>query len=134
MIRINFQPYTTPQLERIVQARLQSAKDGLESEDSRENVIAPDGIKFAAMKVSSISGDARRVLDICRRAVEQVQPHKRAATTNDVKEVIKVMQNSPTAAYLRDCSLHERIMLAALIRVIKQQGVDEVRWGDVSAF
>ena len=28
MIRINFQPYTTPQLERIVQARLQSAKDG----------------------------------------------------------------------------------------------------------
>ncbi|KAF7965963.1 hypothetical protein HWV62_40726 [Athelia sp. TMB] len=130
MIRINFQPYTTPQLERIVQARLQSAKDGLDGE-GQPNVIAPDGIKFAAMKVSSISGDARRVLDICRRAVEQVQPHKRVATTNDVKEVIKLMQNSPTAAYLRDCSLHERIMLAALIRVIKQQGVDEVRWGDV---
>ncbi|KZP17716.1 P-loop containing nucleoside triphosphate hydrolase protein [Athelia psychrophila] len=131
MIRINFQPYTTPQLERIVHARLQSAKDGLEGEDRQRTVIAPDGIKFAAMKVSSISGDARRVLDICRRAVEQVQPGKRAATTNDVKEVIKVMQNSPTAAYLRDCSLHERIMLAALIRVIKQQGVEEVRWGDV---
>jgi hypothetical protein len=68
MIRINFQPYTTPQLEKIVQTRLQSAKEGLGSKDKEQNVIAPDGIKFAAMKVSSISGDARRVLDICRFA------------------------------------------------------------------
>jgi Cdc6-like AAA superfamily ATPase len=66
MIRINFQPYTTPQLEKIVQTRLQSAKEGLQGKDKELNVIAPDGIKFAAMKVSSISGDARRVLDICR--------------------------------------------------------------------
>lgn len=64
MTRINFQPYSTPQLEKIVQARLQTAKAGL-PQDSPD-VIAPDGIKFAAMKVSSISGDARRVLDICR--------------------------------------------------------------------
>lgn len=66
MTRINFQPYTTPQLEKIVHTRLQSAKEGLEGKDRDQIVIAPDGIKFAAMKVSSISGDARRVLDICR--------------------------------------------------------------------
>ena len=64
MVRINFQPYTTPQLEQIVRSRLASAKAGLA--ENAPNVIAPDGIKFAAMKVSSISGDARRVLDICR--------------------------------------------------------------------
>lgn len=64
MIRINFQPYTTPQLEQIVRSRLTSAKAGLP--ENTPDVIAPDGIKFAAMKVSSISGDARRVLDICR--------------------------------------------------------------------
>lgn len=50
---------------------------------------------------------------------------------DDVKEVIKVMQNSPTAAYLRECSLHERMMLAALLKVIRREGVEEVRWGDV---
>lgn len=65
MIRINFQPYSTPQLERIVHARLQSANEDLKDNQIQE-VIAPDAIKFAAMKVSSISGDARRVLDICR--------------------------------------------------------------------
>lgn len=59
---------------------------------------------------------------------------KRTAVTIDVKEVIKVMQNSPTAAYLRECSLHERIMLAALLRVIKREGVEEVKWGDVCPF
>ncbi len=29
-------------------------------------VLSKDTVKVAAMKVSSISGDARRVLDICR--------------------------------------------------------------------
>jgi origin recognition complex subunit 1 len=70
MIRINFQPYTTPQLEKIVHARLASARDSLQDSTDKgkkaQDVIALDGVKFAAMKVSSISGDARRVLDICR--------------------------------------------------------------------
>ncbi len=69
MVRINFQPYSTPQLEQIVKSRLLSAKEGV-SEGSAPDVIAPDGIKFAAMKVSSISGDARRVLDICRYVLQ----------------------------------------------------------------
>jgi hypothetical protein len=64
--------------------------------------------------------------------VELVQPRRRTAKTEDVKEVIKVMQNSPTAAYLRECSVHERMMLAALIKVIKREGVEEVKWGDVN--
>jgi origin recognition complex subunit 1 len=152
MIRINFQPYTTLQLEKIVQARLLSAKEGLKNEQVQD-VIAPDGIKFAAMKVSSISGDARRVLDICRhvsipfgfhtssrltlpckrrRTVELVLPRRRTARTEDVKEVIKVMQNSPTAAYLRECSFHERMMLASLIKCIKREGVEEIKLGEVS--
>jgi len=67
MIRINFQPYTREQLEKIVEARLASAKEGLELEEgSSKLIIAPDAIKFASMTVSRITGDARRVLDICR--------------------------------------------------------------------
>ncbi|OJA08263.1 hypothetical protein AZE42_02066, partial [Rhizopogon vesiculosus] len=128
MIRINFQPYTTQQLGEIVHARLRDAKEGLEEQT---DVIHADGIKFAAMKVSSISGDARRALDICRRAVELVHPKGRAARTEDVKEVIKVLQNSPTAAYLRDCTLHERIMLASLLKCMKRDGVEEIKWGEI---
>lgn len=67
MVRINFQPYGTPELETIVKTRLESAKEGLKGKVP--DVIAADGIKFAAMKVASISGDARRVLEICRFAL-----------------------------------------------------------------
>lgn len=51
----------------------------------------------------------------------------------DVKEVIKVMQNSPTAAYLRECSFHERMMLASLVKCVKREGVEQIKWGDVSS-
>ncbi|KAF9463967.1 P-loop containing nucleoside triphosphate hydrolase protein [Collybia nuda] len=129
MIRINFQPYTTQQLEKIVQARLASTKS--DNKDTTPEVIALDAIKFAAMKVSSISGDARRVLDICRRTVEMVQHSRKTARMADVKEVIQLMQNSPTAAYLRDCSFHERLMLASLVKCIKREGVEEIKWGEV---
>jgi origin recognition complex subunit 1 len=75
MVRINFQPYNTLQLETIVRSRLTSAKESLEDEgENSRDVIAPDAIKFAAMKVASISGDARRVLDICRCVFRAILP------------------------------------------------------------
>lgn len=122
MVRINFQPYTTAQLEQIVHARLGGSNE----------VLSKDAVKFAAMKVSSISGDARRVLDICRRTVELVQPSRRVARTDDVKDVIRNLQNSPTTGFLRSLSLHERILLAALLKCVRRTGVCEIPWADVS--
>lgn len=78
MTRINYQPYDKAQLVQIVNARLQVAKEGFVGSGDKDGegdgergsafpeVIAPDAIVFAAAKVASISGDARRVLDICR--------------------------------------------------------------------
>ena len=67
MVRINFQPYSREQLEKIVEARLASAKEEMDEDKMPSQVvIAPDAIKLAAMTVSRITGDARRVLDICR--------------------------------------------------------------------
>lgn len=54
------------------------------------------------------------------------------AKMSDVTEVISVMQNSPTAAYLRECSFHERVMLASLIKCVRREGVEEIKIGDVS--
>ncbi|KIJ60349.1 hypothetical protein HYDPIDRAFT_117246 [Hydnomerulius pinastri MD-312] len=142
MTRINFQPYTTPQLEKIVHARLHSSSCTLPP-TLQHAVLTPDAIKFASMKVSSISGDARRVLDICRRAVELVclerktiergegQRRIRTAGMEDVREVIRVMQNSPTAAFLRELGVHERIMLASLVKCVKREGVEEIKWGEI---
>ncbi|KAK7033124.1 origin recognition complex subunit 1 [Favolaschia claudopus] len=129
MTRINFQPYTANQLQSIVEARIASAREG--QPDDTPKVLEPDAIKLTSKKVSSISGDARRILDICRRAVELVHPERRMALIRDVNEVTKQMQNSPIAAYLRDCSFHERMVLVSLIKCIKREGVEEIKWGDV---
>src|SRR4051812_6525936 len=49
---------------KIIQSRLEGVPD---------NIVQPDAIQYAARKVAAVSGDARRALDICRRAVELVE-------------------------------------------------------------
>ena len=59
LTRLTFAPYTHQQLQEIVTSRL----EGLE-------VFDKDALQLVARKVASLSGDARRALDICRRATE----------------------------------------------------------------
>ncbi|KAI9727507.1 MAG: Origin recognition complex, subunit 1 [Chrysothrix sp. TS-e1954] len=66
LTRITFQGYTHGQLMTIIQSRLES----VQGRAGATVVVESDAIQFAARKVAQVSGDARRVLDMCRRAVE----------------------------------------------------------------
>lgn len=70
-------------------------------------------------------------LPLLRRAVELVKEAKGTVKAPHIKEVVQVMQNTPTAAYLRDLSFHERLMLTSLVKCMKRDGVNEISWGDV---
>lgn len=59
LTRMTFQPYTFQQLKMIVLTRL----NGIDGFDH-------DGVELISRKVAALSGDARRALDICRRAAE----------------------------------------------------------------
>ncbi|PWY81980.1 P-loop containing nucleoside triphosphate hydrolase protein [Aspergillus heteromorphus CBS 117.55] len=59
--RITFPGYTHTDLMEIITTRLANVPG---------NIVDPDAIQFASRKVAAVSGDARRALDICRRAVE----------------------------------------------------------------
>ncbi|KAK4188006.1 putative origin recognition complex subunit 1 [Podospora australis] len=61
LTRITFPGYNHEQLMRIVQSRLEHVPG---------DIVDADAVQFAARKVAAVSGDARRALDICRRAVE----------------------------------------------------------------
>jgi Cdc6-like AAA superfamily ATPase len=103
LTRINFQPYKYDQLYQIVQSRL----EGIDA-------FAKEAVEFAARKVSAVSGDARRALDICRRAVEIVETRSNMGahvTIAIVDEAIKEMFTSPSVAFIRSCSLHQKIFL-----------------------
>ncbi|KAG9002074.1 Origin recognition complex, subunit 1 [Tulasnella sp. JGI-2019a] len=133
MEKIQFHPYERDQLVEIVNSRLEASRQGLQMD---HNVIHEDAVRFASARVAAVNGDARRVLDIARRAVETVHDPvgktSRVVKMPEITAVIKAMQNSPTSAYLKDCSFVERIILAALMKCVKREGVNEVKWGDIT--
>jgi len=70
LTRILFPGYTHEQLQEIIRSRLATVPD---------DIVDPDAIQFASRKVAAVSGDARRALDICRRAVEIAEVESLAA-------------------------------------------------------
>ena len=78
--RITFKGYTHAQLIQIIESRLANVPGG---------VVHPDAIQFASRKVAAVSGDARRCLDICRRAVEIAEAESAA------KDGVEDKENAP---------------------------------------
>jgi len=62
---LHYPPYTKQQIISILTARLQEG-----GETGAHPVITPRAIAFLAGKISSLSGDIRKALDVCRRALE----------------------------------------------------------------
>ncbi|XP_067397359.1 cell division control protein 6 homolog isoform X2 [Emydura macquarii macquarii] len=69
---LNFPPYTKEQITSILQERLRQV--------SGSEVLDSAAVQFCARKVSAVSGDARKALDVCRRAIEIVELDLRSQT------------------------------------------------------
>ncbi|XP_018012664.1 origin recognition complex subunit 1 [Hyalella azteca] len=124
LTRTTFHPYTHHQLQEIVQSRLA----GIACFES-------DAIQLVARKVAAVSGDARRALDICRRAAEI------AETLIDVSQDTKTppgvvgfkhvnlalaeMFTSPKIMAIRECSAVEQQLLAAAVAENQRSGLEE---------
>lgn len=74
LTRITFPGYKHTDLMEIITTRLSNVPG---------NIVEPDAIQFASRKVAAVSGDARRALDICRRAVEIAEQAYEAATAQE---------------------------------------------------
>ncbi|KAL9068597.1 MAG: hypothetical protein Q9157_006457 [Trypethelium eluteriae] len=84
--RITFPGYTHTQLINIIESRLANVPGS--------TIVHPDAIQFASRKVAAVSGDARRALDICRRAVELAESDGAASTDKHLQEI--PMPNTPS--------------------------------------
>ncbi|XP_059236974.1 cell division control protein 6 homolog isoform X2 [Mustela nigripes] len=69
---LNFPPYTKNQIATILQDRLDLV--------SGVQVLDNAAIQFCARKVSALSGDVRKALDVCRRAIEIVESDVKSQT------------------------------------------------------
>ncbi|KAI7833237.1 P-loop containing nucleoside triphosphate hydrolase protein [Kickxella alabastrina] len=136
LTRINFQPYTHLQLMTIVMSRLEGCL-----------AFGSDAVELCARKISAVSGDARRALDVCRRAVEMVEAEaEEKAVENDsgssredllvtmlvIDRAVKEMYASGQIAFIQSAPLQHKVFLVALRAAIRKAGVPEVSLGDVA--
>ena len=150
LTRITFPGYNHEQLMKIIQSRLEGVPG---------NIVEPDAVQFASRKVAAVSGDARRALDICRRAVELAEaeykgpngdpatPSKRGrgraselekgksscgrVTIATVKRAINEATTSPLQQYLRGLPFAFKITLASLVVRNERTGLTDSTYGDV---
>ncbi|KAH7326706.1 P-loop containing nucleoside triphosphate hydrolase protein [Stachybotrys elegans] len=141
LTRITFPGYNHEQLMKIIQSRLEGVPG---------NVVDPDAIQFASRKVAAVSGDARRALDICRRAVELAEndytgdpstPSKRhgpgheaarngRVTITTIKKAINEATTNPIQQHLRSLPLMSKLLVAALLLRTRRTGLAETTFGE----
>ncbi|XP_016663797.1 origin recognition complex subunit 1 isoform X5 [Acyrthosiphon pisum] len=115
LTRLVFKPYTFQQLQEIIMNRL----IGNSSFD-------PDAVQLVARKVAAISGDARRALDICRRAIDLVksEDESQLITINHVNQVLNAILSGVRVTAIRCCCLFEQFFLRALRDVTSSTGIE----------
>lgn len=81
---MRFLPYNKEQIAQIIDSRLKSGND-------ENTLIDQAAINFCAMKISSLSGDIRKALDVCRQAVDMIESKSRQKTSKalDFESVLK---------------------------------------------
>ncbi|KAL2940943.1 Origin of replication complex subunit 1A [Bienertia sinuspersici] len=126
--RLCFGPYTYQQLQEIIMSRLK----GIDAFDKQ-------AVEFASRKVAAISGDARRALEICRRAAEiadyRVKNQSSPADTTsvgktnvgmtDVEAAIQEMFQAPHIQVIRNSSKMGKIFLAGMVHELYKTGMAE---------
>ncbi len=127
LTRVMFSPYNYEELSHIVASRVQDL-----------DIFETDSIEFVARKVASLSGDARRALDICRRAAEMAEESckttgKKTVGMAEVRSAIAEMYMSPKVSAVRLCSEYEKFWLKAMLTTFQKKGIEEASFERVNS-
>ncbi|OVA02359.1 Bromo adjacent homology (BAH) domain [Macleaya cordata] len=133
--RLCFSPYTYQQLQEIISSRVKGI-DAFEKQ----------AIEFASRKVAAISGDARRALEICRRAAELADYKlKKSSSTPDlastgkphigvaeVEAAIQEMFQAPHFQIIKSSSKLSKIFLTAMVHELYKTGMGEITFEELA--
>lgn len=138
--RIQFTSYSYNQLSEIIRHRLEQL-----SKQNDKLLIAKDAIEFASRKVASVSGDARRSLMICIRAVEIAESEfmlkselekkkldgKFLVTIMHIMKAVNETSSSPIIGYINSLPFLSKLVLASIMLRKKRSGIAEIQVGEV---
>lgn len=120
--RIIFEPYSYEQLKQIILSRLQH-------DETVPLIFDENAIEFCARKIASVTGDARRALDVCRRAVELAEViHQQQAdvrytrvSTETVRRAISEMIDTPEVKFLESMPFLAKLIVVSLYNRSKRR-------------
>ncbi|XP_036303144.1 origin recognition complex subunit 1 [Pipistrellus kuhlii] len=123
--RMSFQPYTYRQLQQILMSRLKHLK-----------AFEDDAIQLVARKVAALSGDARRCLDVCRRATEICESSREPGSPGPVTvaHLLKAVDEMFSSAYItaiKNSSVMEQNFLRAILAEFRRSGLEEATFQQV---
>lgn len=132
LTRVQFPGYKHEELKTIITARLNN-------NENEKFKISNDAIIFASRKVASVSGDARRALKICERAIEIAKEEKENSEDNDsftiqishINKAINETTNSAISGYIKDLSFLGKIFLVGILSKKRKSGLSENKIGDI---
>ena len=136
---LTFPAYSKEEIIKIISTRLEGVPGGSE-------VIKPGAVRFLAAKISALSGDVRKALDVCRRALElsEVETKKQALLKRtpgapggykpiDIPQILKIVNevySSCAGNSLKqnnsDLPLQQKIIVASLL-LMTSYGVRPVK-------
>ncbi|CAM8981051.1 unnamed protein product [Rhodiola kirilowii] len=107
------------------------------------NAFETQAIEFASRKVAAISGDARRALEICRRAAELADYNAKNQSADKIsavagkalvgmKEVQAAIQEMFQAPHMQVMSRLSKIFLAAMVYELYKTGVSETTFENLA--
>ncbi|KAL3818134.1 hypothetical protein ACJIZ3_004039 [Penstemon smallii] len=117
--RLCFHEYNYQQLEEIISSRLKGI-----------HAFEKLAIEFASRKEAAVTGDARRALEICRRAAELADFRAKSSPLSssdsvviiglaDVEAAANEVFEAPHIQMIRSCSKLSKIFLAAMVHLEK---------------
>lgn len=101
-------PYNASELLEIVQNRL--------GRYAAELFESPKALELIARTEANSSGDARRLLELCRSILEKLEGLGRKLTTGDIAKYLSRTQENPRVALLRCCSFYSRLLVCCVAR------------------
>lgn len=126
LTRMSFQPYSFKQLQQIIMSRLNKVK-----------AFEEDALQLVSRKVAALSGDARRCLDICRRATEICEhssTNPAAPGLVGMGHVMQALDEMFSSAYvtaIRCASIQEQLFLRAVLAEFRRLGLEEATFQQV---
>lgn len=129
--RLTFQAYKYEELMQIVESRVGDL-----------DVFAEDaGVQLICRKVASLSGDARRVLDLCRRAMDIAEQQngksdgksdgKLKVTIRHVEVAVQEVFSSDKVYAIAESTEQEKTFLHALLNDFRSTNMEVAYFGDV---